>query len=99
MRIVGKSLEYRKLKATYIKNRKQRRKYWLNKYKTAKGCQRCGIKTNSIIYDWHHIDGKDFAINTKITTSLKRLFKEIRKCILVCSNCHRLIHEEERNGM
>ncbi len=60
---------------------------------------RCGIKDIFVIYDWHHLRDKKFDINDSMTKNLKKLFNEIRKCILICSNCHRKIHHEERLGL
>jgi len=99
MREVGKDPEYRAARAAYAKARKTRRKHWLNKYKEAKGCTRCGVKGPAVIYDWHHIESKSFELNSEsILKSLRNLFTEIKKCILVCSNCHRIIHMEERQN-
>lgn len=93
MRERGKCPEYRASKAAYAKARKGRRKYWLNKYKEAKGCSMCDFKGPACCFDWHHVGvGKDFEINSSLLISLKRMFNEMRKCILVCSNCHRKIH-------
>ncbi len=96
MSIIGQDSEYRKLRADYIRKRKTRRKYWINKYREALGCVRCGIKGPFCIFDWHHLGDKDFNINDSYSKNLKRLMNEIRKCINVCANCHRLIHHEER---
>lgn len=97
MRVVGENPEYRKLRASYAKKRKDRRKYWLNKYKAAKGCQRCDFKGPAYCYDWHHLRDKEFEINSEaLLFSLRRLFLEMRKCILLCSNCHRIVHAEIR---
>lgn len=94
MRVVGACPEYRAGRAAYAKARKDRRKYWINKYKEAKGCSMCDFRGPGYCYDWHHVGvGKDFEINSgQLLFSLKRLFNEMRKCILVCSNCHRKIH-------
>ena len=43
---------------------------------------------------FHHKDpdGKDFSISHGETWSYSKMFKETKKCILVCANCHREIH-------
>ena len=46
------------------------------------------------LYDFHHIDGtKKFALGAVRANivSWKRLVGELRKCVMVCSNCHRLV--------
>lgn len=58
-------------------------------------CVDCGMQsTNYVIYDFHHIDvmGKDFTIGKCSNRSFKSLQKELDKCILLCSNCHRIRH-------
>jgi predicted HNH restriction endonuclease len=46
--------------------------------------------------DFHHVDStkKEFGIgNSGYTRSWEKVKKELDKCILVCANCHREIHE------
>jgi len=46
------------------------------------------------LYDFHHIDGtKEFGFGSVRANivSWKKIVKELRKCVLVCSNCHRLV--------
>ena len=59
-------------------------------------CSRCGLKAteqNMECFDFHHIKPKLFNL-APFTVSMKRLKEEAKKCILVCSNCHRIIHRE-----
>lgn len=66
-------------------------------------CEHCGIEydgTNGAIFDFHHLnpDEKDFNITTYLRHYSKipeELYKEVDKCILLCSNCHRLAHSDE----
>lgn len=60
-------------------------------------CAACDIKAteyNSVIFDFHHIDRatKDFDIAKK-RFSFDIVKEELDKCILLCSNCHRLEHK------
>lgn len=60
-------------------------------------CCKCGIKhdeSNTAIFDFHHKNGETKKGDwTKIRNwSLERQRDELEKCILVCANCHRLIH-------
>lgn len=90
----------RKEKYEARKPRKERRYYWLNKYKQAKGCCMCGYNTHSVALDFDHIDPSDkkFTIARRIDLStLKTLFKEIRKCQVLCANCHRIRTFEEKH--
>ncbi len=64
-------------------------------------CQKCGYNKCISALDFHHIEPqhKDFGISHKgLTRSWEAIKKEIDKCILVCANCHREIHELESMG-
>lgn len=56
-------------------------------------CFSCGIKYPPYVMDLHHTDPekKEYAISTILTKgwSEKRLLEELKKCIVLCSNCHR----------
>lgn len=57
-------------------------------------CSICGYnKTNSAL-EFHHIfpENKEFNISIGSHSLIKDL-EEVKKCILVCSNCHREIHD------
>ena len=60
-------------------------------------CSKCGIKGIPAIYDFHHKNPKekDFNWGKKRTTNWGNLKKELDKCILLCSNCHRATHDTE----
>lgn len=44
--------------------------------------------------EFHHInpEDKEFRISRMLTRSFKETVKELKKCVLVCANCHREIH-------
>ena len=86
------------------KSFRKRRKYrngYLNEIKEAKGCQRCGV-TNPVVLEFHHVRGKkdknlsDLAMRC---ASIERIKTEVDKCEVVCANCHRIIHHEEKIGV
>lgn len=59
-----------------------------------KKCSICGYNKNSAALEFHHTapEHKDFSISNTKTTNLDKIRKEMEKCILVCSNCHKEIH-------
>lgn len=64
-------------------------------------CQKCGLVAtidNIECFDFHHVGPKEFTMGP-FTISMKRLLKELKQCILVCSNCHRTIHKEIDNKL
>lgn len=58
-------------------------------------CKECG-ETDDCCLDFHHLDkeSKEYTISRLISHhySEKRLLKEIEKCVIICSNCHKKIH-------
>lgn len=71
---------------------RKRTKLKLVEYKGGK-CQCCGYSKCIEALEFHHIDAssKEFSISGK-SSSFEKLKKEVDKCILVCSNCHKEIH-------
>ncbi len=61
-------------------------------------CMSCGIESTMPIYELHHHDqeGKETNVSSIMHHSWDKVQKELRKCILVCSNCHRILHHTER---
>ena len=59
------------------------------------GCNFCN-ETEECCLDLHHIDPKqkEYSISRIVNSGhkLETIYKEIEKCIVVCSNCHRKIH-------
>jgi len=83
-------------KVQSVMNWRRKAKLKLLEYKGGV-CVRCGYDKCVDALEFHHTnsDGKDFTIAGK-SWSFERLKKEADKCILVCSNCHKEIHFEER---
>lgn len=55
-------------------------------------CSVCGESFPLCVYDFHHIKGKDVNPSKALTWSEERMWKELQKCIMVCANCHRVLH-------
>lgn len=78
----------------YQTERRQNIKQTAVKYKGGI-CEDCGIKSsNYVIYDFHHLSTgeKDFTIGGHHSKSFESIKKELDKCVLLCSNCHRIRH-------
>ena len=72
-----------------------RRKRKLNLIEVAGGqCCLCGYHKLPDALEFHHLDPdtKDYTISNT-SYALETDLKEIKKCILVCANCHREIHK------
>ncbi len=60
-------------------------------------CQLCGYNTCFRALEFHHVDPhtKEYAVSQFMSSrrSANVIRQEIAKCMLVCANCHREIHE------
>lgn len=80
----------------YTVERQRRIKRSLLDYKGGK-CEKCGYKKCDAALEFHHKDPtkKDFRIsrykNREFDETIK---KELDKCMLLCANCHREVHNE-----
>ena len=55
-------------------------------------CEVCGL-SDIFVLNFHHVsEDKDFEINSKSNRRWSIIEKEIKKCILLCSNCHMMEH-------
>lgn len=65
-------------------------------------CNLCGYdKTNGAL-EFHHINPEEKSYGLSSTGTCHQLetdLQEVKKCILVCSNCHREIHEGLHNNI
>jgi hypothetical protein len=58
-------------------------------------CNRCNWKGPVAAFEFHHKDdNKEFGIGTAANKSWIVIKKEIDKCELLCSNCHRIEHSK-----
>ena len=76
--------------------RQRRLKQELVDYKGG-SCTKCGYNKYVGALEFHHLDPtkRDFTIaHHKLTKFSDEIKKELDKCILVCANCHREIHNE-----
>ena len=95
---------YEKNKAAVIarvaRNKKANRT-WFSTFKRTLKCTNCG-ENHPATLDFHHvIHQKD---NKKVNELVSdgharaRILQEIEKCVVLCSNCHRIWHHDEREN-
>jgi hypothetical protein len=88
----------REVKRAVDQRQKHRKKFYelIRRYKLLVGCVRCGYRKYHKALEFHHTDAKtkETVISGMKHATIKRLKTEIRKCIVVCANCHRELHGE-----
>lgn len=81
--------------AELLRHWQTKRMAWFNTLKKGKVCKYCG-ESETICLDFHHRNPneKDSLIQKMVryTSNNDKVLKEISKCDVVCSNCHRKIH-------
>lgn len=75
-----------------VQDMRERRRAEIQEYKKSKGCCLCG-ESDPACLDFHHLDSeeKEFEI-AQLTLSKSKMEEEIKKCVVICSNCHRKVH-------
>lgn len=80
------------------KARKLTHSEYINEIKEKSGCVICG-ENRGICLEFHHTDPKEkeFAIASRLHSNLDVLLEEISKCVVLCANCHRVVHSQDIN--
>jgi hypothetical protein len=61
------------------------------------GCSICGYDKCISALEFHHVNPRDKKFRIiGIYTARKDFFDELNKTLLLCSNCHRELHEQEK---
>lgn len=84
---------------TNVVARKDALDAWFLEYKSRLKCKKCS-ECHPACLDFHHRDNAEKELNVGKAVDKgwckERILKEIAKCDVLCSNCHRKLHWEER---
>lgn len=69
---------------------------FLREHKIAAGCADCKYRKHHSALEFHHTT-REKDINLSFAKSLSQAKAEVAKCIVLCSNCHRIRHWNERH--
>jgi hypothetical protein len=89
----------------YYKNKSREReiaiKKILDNLKSDLKCSRCG-ESDPVCLDFHHKNSNYKEVNVSQAShrgwSIKKIMEEINKCIVLCSNCHRKEHSNNKKS-
>lgn len=61
-------------------------------------CVQCGYSTHPAALQFHHIDStqKDVDWSKLRLRSWNRIIEELDKCIILCANCHSIVHSKSK---
>lgn len=71
---------------------------WYKTFKSTLSCTQCGESHRACI-EFHHTDNDkedSVARIANTATSPRAILREVAKCMVLCSNCHRKLHYAER---
>ena len=80
------------------KETKEEKKAQWYAYKATLSCTKCGFNHIAAL-DFHHEDPSTKLGNVHRFISngqFKKAYEEIKKCIVLCANCHRIYHHDEK---
>lgn len=105
-----KESDARRHRRSYLKNREKRllqmskqrivnAAKW-HDYKLTLSCTHCGFSHPAVL-DFHHVVYEDKKCVASLARKgrIKAAMEEAKKCIPLCSNCHRILHYNEREGI
>jgi len=108
----GGTAEYR---AWYYKNKyastakakkkgfTKRNKDYIQRVKRMSKCCKCGLDNKPYLLEFHHLEpSKKYKSVTNLqfnAYSMKVIKDEIRKCVMICRNCHAEFHHLERQNI
>jgi len=84
-------------KAQSRENKRKQKNEW-DAYKSAMSCSHCGASHPSgVILDFHHVDrtNKQNVSSLIKDSRFAAAMEEVKKCIPLCANCHRILHWKE----
>lgn len=84
---------------TWVKARAAKHRSMINRYKMVAGCTRCGFNEHPAALDLHHTYGpKEFDPGRHAGRPRVKVLVELRKCEILCSNCHNIEHAKARSA-
>lgn len=89
---------YKRNRQQYLNKNKrsnERNIEFCKRVKSLSGCCKCN-EQRWWVMQFHHVNDKDHNISTlaRSSCSLETLKKELRKCIVLCANCHMDLHHK-----
>lgn len=81
------------------KQKRIERREFIHAYKLEQGCAICGYNASAVALQFDHIEPstKSFNISSAVSNRSKEVIEEeIKKCRVLCANCHAIHTHEEK---
>ena len=89
---------YQSKKQYYFDKARSRQEFLKSFIERVKKLSRCNCgESRWWVLDFHHLENKEFGLASahKMGYSIDKIKQEIRKCNILCANCHRDLHYQE----
>lgn len=87
--------ECKECHTAFMRQKYQEKKNLIQDLKSQLACAKCG-DTRGYVLDFHHINPEEkentIARMTSNNYELNKVYDEMKKCIVLCANCHREFH-------
>lgn len=86
---------YQERKENRTQKRRDKKKQWVNVFGSK--CSKCGGEFPDCVFDFHHTHHEEKEIKPSLLFMLsdERIKEELSKCVMLCANCHRIVHSED----
>lgn len=96
--------EMKEIRKGYAKNAEIKRKTFKNIIIDERGgcCEKCNKSFPEFVYHFHHLNPEEKETNPSSLfrqSDIGKIRKELRNCIMVCANCHMIIHWDNRESL
>jgi hypothetical protein len=74
--------------------RKQAKDFWVKEFGSV--CAHCKQSFPNCVFEFHHIDHSEKDLQPSHMLHLRKEIqeRELKKCIMLCANCHRIEHDK-----
>ena len=79
----------------FVRKNKKDKKNILKRMKVELGCSICGYRESASLLHWHHRKPSEKSFNIAHSfheTTLDKILEEVKKCDVVCQDCHFEVH-------
>jgi hypothetical protein len=90
----------KEIRARRQRERRLRQVGIANRYKVLCGCATCGYNAHPSALYFHHLypEHRKYTVAQRMHGNWARLKAEIRKCVVLCANCHVIVEVELKNA-
>lgn len=96
--VIWQSIGYKDKNYTHTEKRTRKNREFTSRVKRMYGCANCGYKSHPAALHFDHINRKEKqgVVSNLVNGTRAKLKDEMRKCRILCANCHAIKTYEEK---